>query len=228
MDEKETLDIYCPKCNVQVVADVVAKHTRAIPQEQVMIEDPVDTPLDVTVFSLASCRRCKEVFLTKCEYYEIPGEVVVPQTDLITIYPTPRDFDESLLPATAAWPYREAARSYQAGLYYSCVIMCRKCLEAICYENGLTKQSLKARLDSLHEKGLIDAKLFTWATGLRLVGNDAAHDVHLLIDVNDAKDSLEFIEALFLYLFSLDLRFQEFQKRRQVAKSATIPGSSGE
>jgi len=216
--EKETVDIYCSTCNVQVEARVVAKHVQATPIEPPISGDLVDTPHDVTVFSLAECRRCKEVFLTKMDYWELLGEFSSPQTDLITLYPKPRSFDESILPSAAARPYKNALGSYQAGLYEPCVIMCRKCLEAICHEDGIAKGNLKVRLDTLHTKGVIDDKLLSWATGLRLVANDAAHEMDIVVDKEDAKDSLEFVEALFLYVFSLDQRFQEFQKRRQAAK----------
>ena len=220
--EKETIDIYCPTCNVQVEANVIAQHVRATPKEPLISGDPTDTPHDVTVFSLAECRRCKEVFLTKIDYYEIPGEVSAPQTDLITLYPKSNSFDESLLPAAAARPYKDALGAYQVGLYEPCVIMCRKCLEAICHENGITKGNLKTQLDKLNAKGVIDDKLLSWATGLRLVANDAAHEMDLVVNKDDAKDSVEFIETLFLYVFSLDRRFQEFQKRRQAVKRSGV------
>ena len=211
--EKETVDIYCPKCNVQVEARVVAKHVQTTP-----IPGSDDSACDVTRFSLAECRRCEEVFLTKIGYCEIFDEGISSLTDLITLYPKPRSFDESPLPPAAARPYKNALGSYQAGLYEPCVIMCRKCLESICHENGIANGSLKVRLDTLRTKGVIDDKLLSWATGLRLVANDAAHEMDLVVDKDDAKDSLEFIETLFLYVFSLDQRFQEFQKRRQAAK----------
>jgi len=223
----ETLDIYCPGCNVQVEAIVVAEHTRAIPHQTGILTDPVDTPLDVTVFSLAKCRRCEQVFLTKMDYYEIPGEVSAPQTDLITLYPTVRSFDESLLPTTVATAYKNASGSYQAGLYEPCVVMSRKCLEAICHENGITNGNLRTRLERLHQNGVIDDKLLIWANGLRLVGNEAAHEMDVVVDKNDAKDSLEFVEALFLYVFSLDKRFQEFQQRRDAAKASRAGDNSG-
>ena len=92
--------------------------------------------------------------------------------------------------------------------------MCRKTVEALCHENGVTKGNLKKRIDQLRLSGHIDLKLHTWATSLRLVGNDAAHDLDIDITKEDASDSLEFLDALLLYSYVLDQKYNEFQARR--------------
>ncbi len=70
------------------------------------------------------------------------------------------------------------------------------------------------RLESLRKNGHIDQKLLTWADELRLIGNDAAHDLDIVIEQVDAQDALEFVEAILMYAFSLTLKFEEFKKRR--------------
>jgi len=79
--------------------------------------------------------------------------------------------------------------------------MCRKCLEAICYELGQKNGTLKAKLETLQKEQAIDVKLVKWANGLRLIGNDAAHDLEVQIDQDDAYDSLQFVEACFVCVF---------------------------
>jgi hypothetical protein len=96
--------------------------------------------------------------------------------------------------------------------------MCRKCLEAICQELGATRGNLKERLVALQGRGQIDQKLLAWADELRLIGNDAAHDLNVVIDQVDARDALEFSEAILMYAFSLNRRFQEFKIRREATR----------
>ena len=212
--ESKTIDIYCPNCNVQVAASIVYTHVHAVPKNTGILSDPCCTPQDVTAYSLSTCSRCSEVFLTKAEFWELPGEACVPQSDNIMLFPMPRRLDASILPPTIAKSYVSATGSFNAGLYEPCVIMCRKTVEALCHENGVTSGNLKTRIDRLLSDGHIDQKLHTWATGLRLVGNDAAHDISVNITKNDASDSLEFLDALLLYSYVLDRKFNEFQARR--------------
>lgn len=151
------------------------------------------------------------------DYYEIPGEVSAPQGDRM-LYPIQEKGLDEGVPKTAKKAHHDAVRSYACGLYEPCVIMCRKCLEAICYELGEKKGSLYKRINNLSEQNIIDQKLVTWADGLRLIGNEAAHDLNIQITKEDANDSIHFVEALLMYVFSLSLRFEEFQARRQQQK----------
>ena len=93
--------------------------------------------------------------------------------------------------------------------------MCRKCLEAISSFLGEKRGSLLKRLTRLRDIGLIEAKLYSWADELRLIGNEAVHDLQARISKDDAHDSLEFLEAMLLYVFLLDSRLQKFRERRK-------------
>jgi len=62
----------------------------------------------------------------------------------------------------------------------------------LCRELGATKGNLKDRLVELGEVGQIDQKLLAWADELRLIGNDAAHDLDVMIERVDARDALDF------------------------------------
>jgi hypothetical protein len=93
--------------------------------------------------------------------------------------------------------------------------MCRKCLEALCHEHGFSSGSLKTKLFGLKEQGIIDAKLHKWTDGLRLVANDAAHEFEARVHSHDAKDALEFIEAIISYVFLLGKRFEVFESRQR-------------
>jgi len=85
---------------------------------------------------------------------------------------------------------------------------------------GVKKGALATRLQKLKDSGLIEERLYKWAEQLRLVGNDAAHEFDLQISKEDALDSLEFVEAILLYVFELDQRFQKFRARRNKLKQS--------
>lgn len=151
------------------------------------------------------------------DYIEVPGEFSAPQGERM-LYPNHDVFPGKGVPDTVRRAQQDAVRSYAAGLYEPCVIMCRKCIEAMCYELGETKGSLHKRLQVLRDQQKIDSKLIIWLDGLRAIGNDAAHDLDAQIDKSDALDSLHFVEAVLMYVFSLNKRYDEFQSRRARSK----------
>src|SRR5260370_4267114 len=92
--------------------------------------------------------------------------------------------------------------------------MCRKTLEGICGAHKVAERTLASSLKKMKEAGLIDARLFEWSDLLRIAGNEAAHGVGLSIAQPDAKDILEFTNAILAYLFSFRDRFEQFKQRR--------------
>jgi hypothetical protein len=110
--------------------------------------------------------------------------------------------------------FDEACSCYRAGAFAASAIMCRKTLEGICTAHGVTERTLARSLRTMHEQNLIDDRLFEWSDLMRAAGNEAAHGVGLSIQQPDAKDILEFTNAIMDYLFSFRDRFEEFKKRR--------------
>jgi hypothetical protein len=70
-------------------------------------------------------------------------------------------------------------------------------------------------LPSLRDAGEIDDRLLEWGNALRMVGNEAAHDVLAEISREDAEDILDFTEAILEYLYTFKERFDQFQERRR-------------
>jgi hypothetical protein len=100
--------------------------------------------------------------------------------------------------------------------------MCRRALEAVCGALSAAGPNLALKLRDLHENGHIDQKLLGWAHGVRLVGNEAAHDVEDAVTKDDAGDILELTTAILMYVFSLDRKFREFASRRP-GRTSSIP-----
>ena len=93
--------------------------------------------------------------------------------------------------------------------------MCRRSLEGLCRSQGVQSGNLDSKLKKLAEQRVIDARLAEWAHGIRVVGNEAAHDTDTELSKEDAKDALDFTEALLTYVFVLNERFAAFSARRK-------------
>lgn len=215
------LHAYCSTCNVQVELKDVGSFCKRRPADESVIEsyDPADIPWVVEEYVLCNCPKCESPFLFKREWYEIPGEVETLTSEPKLLYPSKSRLPISSIPKSVAKPYENAVRSYEVGLYEPCLIMCRKCIEALCHEHAVSEGNLKTKLSILKERGVIDTKLHSWIDGLRLIGNDAAHEFDIEIRAQDAKDALDFIEAALSYVFILGRRFQEFAARRGKKKT---------
>jgi hypothetical protein len=118
----------------------------------------------------------------------------------------------------------EALRCFQSNAYTAAAMMCRRTLEAVCQDKQATKGNLAAKLKILQETGVIDARLYEWADALRLVGNDAAHNVEEFMGKEDAKDGLDFTRAIIEYIYTFTDAFEKFKARRAAQRNGT--GSS--
>jgi len=214
MEPKEnSIDIFCPSCNVIVETKIEGSYVIEVGlNRSVDIMEAADLAYNEYVYHLSKCPRCEKPFLTESEYYVIPAEVNDFQGSKL-LYPSDNKFISDKLPLSIQKSYQNAKQSYKVGLYEPAAIMCRKCLEAICIEKGVEKGPLKTKIDKLQENRIIDDKLYQWADNLRIIGNDAAHDINIDISQQDASDAIEFIEALLSYVFVLNQKFDEFQKR---------------
>lgn len=132
-----------------------------------------------------------------------------------------REFGRAV-PKDIARAFTEARTCSRAKAYTATVIMCRKTLECICAVHGVKSSGtpLAVQLRKLKENGTIESRLFEWAEALKTMGNEAAHVVDVVISPEDARDTLEFTEALVEYVFTYRDKFEEFKKRRA---KATLP-----
>ena len=112
--------------------------------------------------------------------------------------------------------FDEACMCYRSQAFTASAIMCRKTLEGICAAHGVEGRSLADSLRRMKDQGMIDDRLFEWSDLLRVAGNEAAHGVKQSVAQPDAKDILEFTNAILDYMFSYRDRFEEFKKRRAV------------
>lgn len=164
-------------------------------------------------YTLLACAACQSPILVRQanignmaegDKWDTPF-VVFPQGDLRVNPNAPKNIRAA---------FEEACACYRSQAYTASAIMCRKTIEGVCTEHGVTERNLSASLKQMKAEGLIDERLFEWSDALRIVGNEAAHGVGVSIGQPDAKDTLEFTNAILDYLFSYRDRFEQFKKRR--------------
>ena len=124
----------------------------------------------------------------------------------------------------------EAHRCYGGKAYTACAVMCGRVLETICVEHKAKNKFLAGGLKELLEMGIIDKKIFKWGEELRRHRNIGAYANLDVITKEDAKDLIEFADAICEYVFVLATKFDEFMnriaKRNKAVKKIDQNGSS--
>ena len=189
----------CKNCQALVNAEYIADYDYRTSEEESDLKGGMPGK-----YELWKCPNCQRPFLT--DYDDLFGSVV--------LYPPEDNRVNPRLPAQLKSAYSEAISCFKAKAYTATAIMCRKTLEGICVEHGAKGNNLVANLKELKDRGVIENRLFEWADALRISGNEAAHDVAVTISPEDARDILEFTNALLEYVFTFRDKFEEFKKRR--------------
>jgi hypothetical protein len=183
------------------MADIVGFYIRCAEYD----DDPVQ-------FSMTRCPRCESPSLISQDRGQIEDDEDSCWNSADIIYPQPfRDFNFDV-PRNIQKLYIEARRCFQSKVYTACTLMCRKVLEATCIELGECKGTLHNKTEHLKNKNIINGQLYDWVTALRMIGNQAAHNVQANFSKDEAKWSLDFTEALLDYIFVLSKKFKEFNE----------------
>jgi Domain of unknown function (DUF4145) len=197
----------CSYCQAIVDAKEIAEHEF----DEIIEGGSVPWNSEVT---LTHCPKCNEPLLA---YQEDWGQG---WDKPVRLYPhRDREFGDAV-PKDIARAFSEARMCFRVKAFTAAAIMCRKTLEGICSVRGIKSGTLADKLKELKDKSVIENRLFEWAEALRTMGNEAAHGVESIISPEDAKDTLEFTEALIEYVFTYRDKFEEFKKRRVKAASS--------
>jgi hypothetical protein len=160
-------------------------------------------------YSFLRCQSCQSPFLVLQENYGNGWD------EPYQLYPAQDTRVNPGLPAPIQSAYGEALACLKAKAFTAAAIMCRKTLEGVCAEHGVSARTLVKGLKEMKERGVIETRLFEWADALRIAGNEAAHDINMEVSKEDARDMIEFTNALLEYVFTFRNRFEQFKKRRE-------------
>lgn len=196
---------YCPGCNSIVETGVIFTYVY-----NVSFTDELQN--EGTEVILSKCLNCHGPILSEEQFQNIEEHSWI--NSKVQLYPVSDNLALKNAPEIVINPYKEATKCYRAQAYDACVIMCRKGIEAICKDKGEVKGNLAEKLKSLKDKSVLESTLYSWANELRLIGNDGAHSHDQIVTQQDAKDSLDFFDALITYLYHLVDQYDKLKARR--------------
>jgi Domain of unknown function (DUF4145) len=171
-------------------------------------------------YRLVKCTACGDVTLLLAMKLGWNHDQEVYEEDS-SVYPAQPRSLSSVVPKTLQDCFQEARSCYQARAYTASAIMCRRALELLAIERGITERTLARSLDALKGQGDIDQRLYDWCDALRLAGNKAAHDVGPSVSQVDAKDMSDLAEAIIDYVYVFQARYEQFKERRSLPASDT-------
>ena len=217
-----TLTLDCPQCEARVAAESRGNYS-------VQTGGWPDGPATRDRYALLSCPACEHPFLVVSRGEEEVDSEMWSGPNWTVLFPGGGGFELRGVPDTIARSFGEAVLCFRAAANTATAVMCRRALEAVCKDKGAMKRTLAANLEHLQERGTIDARLYEWADALRLVGNDAAHNVDEFMSKEDAKDGLDFTRAIIEYVYTFTDAFEKFKARRAIQKAtkhAPLDGAS--
>jgi hypothetical protein len=97
----------------------------------------------------------------------------------------------------------EAGKCRHAAAYTASVAMTGRAVEAMCRHFSTPKATFFEGLKELHDRGVIDARLYQWGEELRKHRNLAAHAGGVQFSLLNARDLYEFATAICDYVFVL-------------------------
>lgn len=137
------------------------------------------------------------------------------------MWPAERPLFDPAIPKTLADCLGEAQVCHDSGAHTAATIMVRRLIEALCADHGIsdktargTFKSLNAKLKEMHDTGVITGQLFDWASHLRDVGNDGAHDTESRASFDDAADAIALAEHMLHHLYVTPARYAQAKARR--------------
>jgi hypothetical protein len=189
----------CQVCEARVSAHVRGE----------IVEDAVSPAR----YLLLECPQCGSPILAHQQALSL-----TPNNDFIwaranRIFPESRS-SHPLVPPSIRRSFDEALICLNARALLACVVMCRKTIEGLALHHYGKIRDLSSALEKLNTDNIIDDRLCEWASALRKTGNFAVHDPEAVISLEDARDLVDFTEAILQYVFVLRDRFEDFKRRK--------------
>jgi hypothetical protein len=134
------------------------------------------------------------------------------------LWPAPSTVELSVsIPENARRDIKDAQKCISHGIYSASVVLCGRALERLAKAKAPGK-TLAEGLAELKAQGVIDERLFQWASALRKERNLGAHAADEEITRENAQDVLAFTVAIFEYVYTLSEKYAEFMARKAAKK----------
>ena len=195
--------VECHHCEAKVDAKQLAQ----------VMSSSADEPFPVRTTYL-QCPVCHHAILAGEEKVQV-AEERYEWTPPVRLWPEPKHHLDWSIPPIVRVSLEEAKVCFRARTYSASVVMCGRALEGILVHFDTKGKSLAKGLSELRSANIIDDRLYEWGDELRRIRNLGAHATDQSISREDAKDVLDFTNAICEYVFVLTARFQRFVKRKE-------------
>lgn len=192
----------CYHCGNTGMVDVVGVHTnfcvKNATNEHESILDNLD---DHFSYMMLVCPVCKRVSLQRriCKNYS----VLVDAND-ITLYP--KNISEYIgVPINIRKAYEAALKARSSGVEL-CLTALRRVIELICKDKKAEGNSLYHKIKHLSDSGILPTALSDAFRVVRILGNEAVHEVKSIVSQYDVEEMIGIIESIIDYLYILPYR----------------------
>ena len=135
------------------------------------------------------------------------------------VWPAPSTVELSVsIPEGVRRDIKDAQKCLSHGIYSAAVVLCGRSLERLSKLKTPGSKTLADGLSELKSQGIIDERLFQWASALRKERNLGAHATDEEVTKENANDVLAFTVAIFEYVYTLSEKYAEFMARKSAAK----------
>jgi uncharacterized protein YutE (UPF0331/DUF86 family) len=93
--------------------------------------------------------------------------------------------------------------------------MVGRALEAVARDYDSRVRTIATGIKKMHEAGAISKELFDWANELRLLRNIGAHAFEKDVEEVDAREALDFLQAILETIYHLRPMFQKRKERKR-------------
>jgi hypothetical protein len=177
-------------------------------------------------FTYVTCRGCKSPQILLREDYGDGFDA----DSYATVYPPQSRTIRFYMPRLVRQAYDEAVKCEHASAWTATGAMVGRALEAVCKDYYPDARTIDSGLRRMLDAGVISQELHDWGQSLRVVRNMSAHATPEKVTKEDARYSLDFLQALLEILFDLRVRFQEWQdlraQRAAKGKGAVVKAST--
>lgn len=195
----------CPYCIINFEAEVLSQYSIA----------NSDDPIDARNLTFSKCPKCECPLLVEQDRQLALDFSKVYWRDPKLLYPNTEFHINPIIPEKLRGSLKESIKCFKAQLFTATTIMCRRTLEGFCSLKGVNEKNLAKSIEKLRANGVINDQLFEWANELRLLGNEAAHNIDVEFSAVDSRDVLEFTIAILDFTYSFKDKFDKFKERRK-------------
>ncbi len=230
-DEGKEIRAACSECSRETTHSIVrsARYTTQYDEKDFSI-----TLWDN--YAIIECKGCQSISFRhqssnseNVDYDSDTGDVV-PEKKVVVNPPRlagRRELRDSwLLPTPVELAYEETLQALRGGMPVLAGIGIRALVETMCKDRGARGRNLEKKLDNLVDQGVITKDGAEILHSLRIMGNDAAHEVkpHTIEDLSIAMDV---IENALQSIYILPQRAAKLPKRKSGVENKRSGKSSG-